>query len=61
MPLVDIIGDSYQLKQHNLSSQRTINWYIEDYSEVDGAKKNIAMVPTPGASKLMDIGGSRDR
>ena len=61
MPIVDLIGDSYELKQRNLSSQRTINWYVENYSEVEGTKTKIAMVPTPGADKLMNIGGSRDR
>ena len=49
MPFVNIVGQSYQLDEKNLSSQRTINWHEEIYAdEDDNTKSKTALKPTPG-------------
>jgi hypothetical protein len=49
MPYVDIVGQSYQLDERNLSGQRTINWHMEIYGdEDDSTKSKTALKPVPG-------------
>lgn len=56
MPMVDLVGQSYELDQTSLSPQRTINFYIEQYGDEDkDTKTPKALVPTPGATKVGDI------
>lgn len=57
MPIIDLVGQSYQLKARNLSSQRTINWFIENYGEEDKhGKSKQALVMTPGAVLAVTLG-----
>lgn len=57
MPIVDLVGQSFELKQRNLSSQRTINWYVEKFGDEDsGTKSKQALIMTPGAVRVCDLG-----
>jgi hypothetical protein len=49
IPIVNIIGGSYQLDERNLSGQRSINWHMEEYASEDkNTKVTTALKPTPG-------------
>lgn len=56
MPMVDLVGQSYELDQTSLSPQRTINFYIENYGDEDkDTKTPKALVPIPGATLVGNI------
>jgi hypothetical protein len=56
MPIVPLVGQSYELKARNLSSQRTINWFLKSFGANSGAKSLTVMAPTPGAVAHLVIG-----
>lgn len=45
---IELIGQSFELKQKNLSSQRTINYILKQVNDA-GAKSPKFLAPTPGA------------
>lgn len=54
--MIDLIGASYQLNQRNQSSQRVINWFVEDVkAENEGAKSKYMLSPIPGATLALTI------
>lgn len=56
MPIVDLVGQSFELQERNSSSQRTINYYIERYADEDGGTKSKQVLKmTPGATMVNDI------
>ena len=48
MAHIDLIGQSFELKQKNLSSQRTINYILKQVNDA-GVKSPKFLAPTPGA------------
>lgn len=58
MPIVDLVGQSYQLEDTSLSPQRTINWYVESYGDEDkDTKAPKALIQTPGATLVTNMTG----
>ncbi|QHJ76877.1 MAG: hypothetical protein [Bacteriophage sp.] len=57
MPFMSLVGQSFQLAAKSLSSQRTINYSIENYGgEDDHTKAKMVLNLTPGAACVADLG-----
>lgn len=50
MPMIPLIGQTYELRQKNLSSQRTINFNLRAFKDNAGTKSSMVMEPTQGAT-----------
>lgn len=48
MPMIDLIGPSYELKQRSQSSARLINWQLEKMDPHGDTKSDFMAVPIPG-------------
>ena len=55
MPMIELIGASVEMKQKNLSSQRTINFILKQLNDA-GVKSPKFLAPTPGAMVQLPIG-----
>lgn len=58
---IDLIGGTYEHRFKDWNAQRTVNWYpkIADQREKD--KTQIALIPRPGLSQYVNLGGNAVR
>ena len=58
---LDIIGGSYQSPFKSVNSQKTINYYVVNKTQIENNKTQKALYPTPGLSRFATIPGTQVR
>ena len=59
--IIDLLGGSYQHRFKDWNSQRTVNWYPKITNQQEKNKTQMALVPRPGLSQLVDLSGNSIR